>query len=233
MDEVGGPGGRGVHSQGAQLVSSGGLSPHILAAYSGLFPLLTLPVNSRLGQIHEGGRQWALGPCGEDRCSMVGSTGEVLGQKGRCGDGATRKITHSPPCLPFFPESRREQAPTPALINRSASESSGVGNPELRFGWSDELVSDSGGASWEEHSREGVHCPRAPQAGAAQSSRDTCASGGRGHRDKLRKTPRCPLPGTHVPLSSPGGERASLSTGVCGRPADAHEEEQGRWRVRP
>ena len=74
-----------------------------------------------------------------------GEHSEVLGQKGRCGDGATRKITHSPPCLPFsFPKSRREQALTPALINQSASESSGVGNPELRFGWSDELVSDSG-----------------------------------------------------------------------------------------
>ena len=108
---------------------------------------------------------------------MVGSTGEVLGQKGRCGDGATRKITHSPPCLPFsFPKSRREQALTPALINQSASESSGVGNPELRFGWSDELVSDSGGgASWEEHSREGVHCPRArPGRGSSEQQRHVC-----------------------------------------------------------
>lgn len=43
-------------------------------------------------------------------------------------------------------------------------ESSGVGNPELRFGRSDELVSDSGGASWEEqeHSKEGVHRTRVP-----------------------------------------------------------------------
>lgn len=243
MDEVGGPGGRGVHSQGAQLVSSAGLSPRILAAYSGLFPFLTPPVNSRLGQIHEEGRQWALGPCGEDRCSKAGSTGEVLSQKGRCGDGATRKMTHSPPCIPFsFPESTREQALTLALINQSASESSGVGNPELRFGWSDELVSDSGGGgggSWEEHSREGVHCPRAPQAGAAQSSRDTCASGGRGAQRQAEKDTTVPLARhtrahTHTqPLGSPGGGSTSLSTGVWGRPADAREGGAGQVACSP
>ena len=86
-----------------------------------------------------------------------------LGRKGHCGDEATGKMNHSPPCLPS-PESTREQALTLALISQSASESSGVGNPELRFGWSDELVSDSGGASWEEqeHSKEGVHRTRVP-----------------------------------------------------------------------
>ena len=54
-------------------------------------------------------------------------------------------------------------------------------------------VTLGGGASWEEHSREGVHCPRAPQAGAAQSSRDMCASGGRGAQRQAEKDTTVPL----------------------------------------
>lgn len=52
---------------------------------------------------------WGL--VGKTRC-----TGEALGRKGRCRGGATRKMNHSPPCLPLsFPESTREQALTLAL----------------------------------------------------------------------------------------------------------------------
>lgn len=52
---------------------------------------------------------WGL--VGKSRC-----TGEALGRKGRCQGGATRKMNHSPPCLPLsFPESTREQALTLAL----------------------------------------------------------------------------------------------------------------------
>lgn len=49
-DEVGGHGVVGVHSQGAQLVSSGGLRPRVLAAYSGLLPFPQGPCHPRLAQ---------------------------------------------------------------------------------------------------------------------------------------------------------------------------------------
>lgn len=122
-----------------------------------------------------------------------------------------------------------------------------MGNPELRSGRSDELVSDSGGPPGRKRDTEGRCTAQGPWAGrrrAAETS-GTREEGGTetdtGHQEEggtetREKDATAPLPGTHVHARTasgqPGGESLFQSTGVCALRMHA-EEERDRWRARP